>query len=42
MQAFLVAQPGVDDVHRADPFREPFGRYLYVSSAAANAASGLF
>ncbi|MNO90852.1 hypothetical protein D3C76_823830 [compost metagenome] len=26
MQAFLVAQPGVDDVHRADPFREPFGR----------------
>ena len=39
MQAFLVAQTGIDDVHRADPFGESFRRYPYVSSPAANPAS---
>ncbi|MNL03922.1 hypothetical protein D3C87_1244720 [compost metagenome] len=39
MQAFLVAQTGIDDVHRADPFGESFRRYPYVSSPATNPAS---
>jgi hypothetical protein len=41
MQAFLVAQTGVDDVHRADPFGESYWQYLYVSSLAATPASSI-
>ncbi|MNF86768.1 hypothetical protein D3C84_692160 [compost metagenome] len=39
MQAFLVAQTGVDDVHRASPFSESYWQYLYVSSVVAIPAS---
>ena len=41
VQAFLVAQAGVDDVHRASPFSESCRQYLYVSSPAAIPASSI-